>query len=344
MVDSLSLRIYRFVTTMQKDEGKFDSLYLIRSYDHIKRVPPDASTKPTPQSTTGLSRANTGSSEFGSREKRKEKGLPDVNHERAQSFEVWEVARAATAAPLYFEPMKIESTMPDKYTLFTDGGFGISNNPVRDAKIEIEKLHGDTSIGIVVSVGTARKNREERKVAFWSTIARLARYSIEMTTCPETNHDHMQHESTTLNEDERRKFSYYRLNHPGGLQTELDEWKPKKNRFRSKAAGTKTIDTITNVFNAWAKDIANRQEFQACAAKLVARRRLRKDTLGWEQYATGARYECREINCFGQYDRSQFVGHLRSSHKELDEQRVRDRELCCKKDWRYQRAREPTQR
>jgi len=68
-------------------------------------------------------------------------------------FPARQVARAASAAPTYFEPMKLPSgTNTDHYTLI-DGGV-YANNPAACALVEARTTHPDASGFLVVSLGT----------------------------------------------------------------------------------------------------------------------------------------------------------------------------------------------
>jgi predicted acylesterase/phospholipase RssA len=63
-----------------------------------------------------------------------------------------DVARATSAAPTYFEPMKISSgTNSDRYTLIDGGVF--ANNPAACALVEARTTHQDSDY-LVVSLGT----------------------------------------------------------------------------------------------------------------------------------------------------------------------------------------------
>ena len=316
-------------------KGRADALYLIRSYDHDKRDSPNHSMKPTPRSTMGSGRTNTdisANSKTTQLRRERKKIRVHINYEKASQLEVWEVARAATAAKFYFEPLKIENSRSGGFTEYTDGGMGHTNNPTRTGKQEIEDLYGSQSIGIVVSVGTARKlKKDAKKATFFSTIPETAREFSDTATDPEVIHEEMQRD----HEKNDEPFPYYRLNHPGGLQTELDEWKPKRQR----EGGAKTIADIESAFGKWAADPDNVQQFLDCAAALVARRRERMDTSKWERYATGSHYECRVRGCDPGdfFDRDQFKNHLRE-HYLLKDDDLKDEMIRCRKHWRYQAA------
>ena len=320
-------------------DGRSDQLYLIRSYDHEKRDSPDHSMRPTPRSTMRSSRTNTDISANSSATQRRrglKKGLIHVNYEKASQLEVWQVARAATAAKFYFEPLKIENARFGGFTEYTDGGMGNTNNPTRTGKQEIEDLHGYQSIGIVVSVGTARKLKENaKKAAFFSTIPDTAREFSDRATDPEVIHEGMQRD----HEKNDNPFPYYRLNHPGGLKTELDEWKPKHTMYNRKEGGSKTIADMESAFGRWAAELETIQQFQECAAALVARRRERMTTSKWERYATGSHYECRVRGCDPGdfFDRGQFKNHL-SEHHFFEGDELEEEVKECRKHWRYQAA------
>ena len=324
---------------MKSEEDRRSSrLYLIRSYDHEKQDSPDYMRRPTPRSTMRSARTNTDMSTKTNATKRKRergKSLIDINYEKAQPLEVWQVARAATAAKFYFEPMKIENARVGGSTEFTDGGFGPANNPTRTGKQEIEDLYGYDSIGIVVSVGTSRKlKKDAKKATFFSTIPDSAREFADTATDPEMIHREMQRDH-----DNHQEFPYYRLNDPGGLQTEMDEWKPKRKMYNKENGGSRTIEDMKNAFGRWAAKHDNIQQLQQCAAALVAHRRKRMLTSRWERYATGSHYECRMRGCDPGdfFDRQQFITHLQSQHN-LEGDNLNDEVCSSRKHWRYQAA------
>ena len=319
-------------------DGRSSRLYLIRSYDHNKQDSPDHSKRPTPSTTMRSARTNTNFSNNTNTTQRRQEGkksLVYVNYEKAQQLEVWQVARAATAAKFYFEPLTIENSRNGGFTEFTDGGFGHNNNPTRTGKQEIEDLHGYSSIGIVVSVGTARKLKKDAKKAnFFSTIPDSAREFADTATDPEIVHNEMQRDH-----EKHNGFPYYRLNHPGGLQTELDEWEPKRRMYSKKIGGEKTITGIEDAFAKWAAKRDNIQQLQECAAALVARRRERMDTRKWEHFATGSHFECRVKGCDPGdfFDRHQFSSHL-SEHHFFEGDELEQEVSQCRRHWRYQAA------
>jgi predicted acylesterase/phospholipase RssA len=73
-------------------------------------------------------------------------------------FPAREVARATSAAPTYFAPMRISTgTFEDHYTLIDGGVF--ANNPAACALVEARTTHRDANGFLVVSLGTGELNR-----------------------------------------------------------------------------------------------------------------------------------------------------------------------------------------
>ncbi len=72
-------------------------------------------------------------------------------------FPVREVARATSAAPTYFEPMKLPTgTFTHHFTLIDGGVF--ANNPAACALVEARTSHPDPTDFLVVSLGTGELN------------------------------------------------------------------------------------------------------------------------------------------------------------------------------------------
>ncbi len=77
-----------------------------------------------------------------------------------KDFYMWQVARATSAAPTYFEPYKLEIGQKDGadyYTLIDGGVF--ANNPGMCAYAESRVLYTDTPDILMLSLGTGELNR-----------------------------------------------------------------------------------------------------------------------------------------------------------------------------------------
>ncbi|KAI9684031.1 MAG: hypothetical protein M1822_005858 [Bathelium mastoideum] len=256
---------------------------------------------------------------------------------KSHRWQVWEVARAATAADFYFDPFKIEVQGSSEKVVFTDGGLDQTNNPVREAVEEAEDLFGPESLGAVVSVGTARGSKPSRHKLVTKIKALIAD-----KTDPEVNHRWA-----------RNKFTdspghYFRLNHLGALAMELDDWRPRERWYRrsDKAPGSRTIEEIERKFFEWVAQPACAGHLRACAEELVRRRRARtKRAAEWEHFATGIKFRCHGGGCNETFrNRDHFKTHLQDKHPtEMDlsgremEQRLKQNGWIS--EWRYQSPR-----
>src|SRR5436190_21991288 len=110
--------------SQDRKEG-LDMLYVFRSYDHIH----DAA-----ESNHTFTPLNPGPAHHGP---------------------LWEVARATSAAPRYFESIKFMNRK------FLDGGMG-ANKPGRIAYQEVHRMHGHP-LALFVSIGTGVKRNIPKK-------------------------------------------------------------------------------------------------------------------------------------------------------------------------------------
>ncbi|KAL8788948.1 MAG: hypothetical protein Q9195_007064 [Heterodermia aff. obscurata] len=320
-----------FVTSLRTHpDGDYETTYLIRSYDHEERSDPSQSAVPNRHNTALPSRSNTGRTESGRSGKVTKVEKSDTNHGKAQQFEIWEVARAATAAKFYFEPLKITIPGSRDHILFEDGGFSDANNPTLLGTQELEDLYGSDSLGIIVSVGTARKDENKKKKSFYKTIIWATKKFAAKASYPEAAHKSMKRKAKEVGLD----FSYHRLNDPGKLEIELDEWEPRKTGS-NKVSGSTTLDKIETAFNAWAAAEEAVDQLRDCAAALVKCRRSRvKDEDKWERFATGAQFTCRTRRC----DDGDFVSRKTFQEHLLQRHGGRPTGQGEENSWRYKRA------
>lgn len=299
--------------------------------------------KNPPRRATGASniisnRSNTGISSSSARRNPQRKQLVrNINYGKAQDFEIWEVARAATAAPFFFDALKIKIPGSREHMSLTDAGLGHTNNPTKEGTNEIEWAYGTESIGIVVSVGTAKRNEGDLKrgpLAFKTQLKEIA----QKATDTERVHTDMM---TTSSKD---GFPYFRLNDPDGLlKMEMDEWEPKPSRFNGGGSGSKTLERIRIAFVHWLSSDENRNLIQQCAEELVRCRRARSaNRAKWERYATGAEYICRITGCERENFDScvQFEQHLDRDHR-MKKKDLEKELIDCRRDWQYQPAPSP---
>lgn len=272
------------------------------------------------------------------------------NPDYAAPYEIWQVARATTAAPLYFDPIEISSTTATKPILhkrsssfnkkkkkkpvrndksiatFIDGGWGQTNNPSEEAYHEI--ITSNETIGTFVSVGTGRRTTDRWKSGLKNRILGL----VDEATNPEISHRRVH----ALSNQEGNGFQYYRFNELNALpDTDFDEWQPR-------SIGTRTRRKIEDAFRNWALQNDVQADFQNCAAELVRRRRLRTiDTSRWERYALGSCFDCKAKNkvCPAPadkrwYDRQEFQTHLVEAH-DASSTNINQTVEQCRTVWAY---------
>ncbi|KAL9621842.1 MAG: hypothetical protein Q9160_003815 [Pyrenula sp. 1 TL-2023] len=244
-----------------------------------------------------------------------------INYGPAERMEIWQVARAATAVPLYFRPFDGPENQEKRMKRFVDGGLGFLNNPTLEGIIEVWGLNGTDSLHVVLSVGTARTNDPQ---------GTSARENIKNLVGNGNDPQNAHNEVQRLSEG---KFKYFRLNDSKGSDVAMDECKPKG----SKQPGSETFKRLKNHFNDWVKDQTVANNLWECAVLLVQQRRARSKDLGpWETYSTGSTYSCPERGCDETLlSRHEMVSHMNNKHDENlepDDQRIKNRRDL----WQYQ--------
>jgi hypothetical protein len=270
----------RFVTTLRRTKNAAgidpERLYIIRSYDH----------KPDSSSTEDR-----------------------YNYGNAEKMELWQVARAATAAPMYFDEFKVflQERDPHEKIYFSDGGFGVTNNPTQIGKNEITTLLGDKCMGAIVSIGTARARDKRGGRSLFKRVKMFASTATDPSSV------------ANWLKDQKLEF-YWRFNDEDGLDIELDDWKP--NGWTTKHPGRATLAKIKNGFYQWACNIENMREIEACARELVTQRRSRiADRSRWQRFASGGfQYRCTHRDCEEtHYDsRLLFDEHWERDHQDFE--------------------------
>jgi uncharacterized protein len=118
----------------------------------------------------------------------------DAKAHASHDYKLWEVARASSAAPTYFEPHLITNRTGDKTFPLIDGGV-VANNPGMCAFADVER-HGESRDVVMVSVGTgtAKKEFEWPGVQHWG-VAQWARpiFSLLMDASSQAIHFELRH-------------------------------------------------------------------------------------------------------------------------------------------------------
>jgi hypothetical protein len=246
------------------------------------------------------------------------------NPGEADRFEIWEVARATSAAPSYFQPMVIGT---DSYY---DGGVG-NNNPVTLTTQEVRTKErvktANQALSILISIGTGLKpttreviNHRFPRISEWGPLKKISK-EIKNVLSPVTDSENHHNQAVEL--FEATGFDqYYRWNggeEVGGLK--LDEWheKPKKNNFDKEGDKLTTAQFIRRYVDEFMKRPEIATKVKQAAQQLVNQRRARIAYLPehglWHRFA-----HCTEIQCpFCQEEkwcptRRELCDHIRLVH------------------------------
>ncbi|KAF5692234.1 calcium-independent phospholipase A2-gamma [Fusarium denticulatum] len=255
----------------------------------------------------------------------------------AHTTAIWEVARATTAAPRYFESIKIIGRK------FLDGGM-VANNPSLITIREIHNLHGLVP-ALFVSIGTglkvsadAQKNgapkeangeiKSLKRAATRDDVRRkqfLKKY-IEigkewknwMVDC-----EGMNGTNGWRGHCKAIKFTehLYRLNVEGTLHTiPLDDWRPSN-------TGEDTLKFIKDQTKQYLAGPRVNEYITSIARKAVEVRRQRAATEQWERFAVDVVYRCPDCDN-NKYDtRAKLREHLQKGTEHRKEKIVDGRDL-----------------
>jgi len=180
----------------------------------------------------------------------------------ASDLQIWEVARATSAAPLLFPEMKVQGQ------IFVDGGL-TTNNPCQDALRDVAFVHHDKlKDTCLVSIGSGifRDQRlpnpklfgRERKIWNASHILVLFRNIVTQTETTDTDI----HE---LSLD--HGFPYFRFNPDLDRDISLDEWTKQHGSNGSKKGGTlRDIDRLTDIY---LENEKIKKSLRKCASAIV---------------------------------------------------------------------------
>ncbi|RDW86016.1 hypothetical protein BP5796_04341 [Coleophoma crateriformis] len=198
-------------------------------------------------------------------------------------YEIWEVARATSAAPGYFKPLIIEGE--EKEVQFMDGGLEY-NNPSLLAFYEMEYMakntHATRNIelrGCLVSIGcgiSAFDVFPEDKQWPATRYIKLLRAFRKIATDTEKAHKDVK-AATDLHQ-----FPYYRFNVDKGLEkVMLDDWGYKRREFvedgEQKSERLRTFEYFRRVTLNYLEQPNVKEKMRDCAKLLVRYHRQRRE-------------------------------------------------------------------
>ncbi|MCJ1428057.1 hypothetical protein MMC29_005964 [Sticta canariensis] len=144
--------------------------------------------------------------------------LLDRNPGLAHDIPIWQVARATSAAPTYFEPPKTGDLE------YLDGGMG-ANNPCEEIYDEVRRMNNGSKncVRVILSIGTGRNHKTARFSGegisrYWNYLNWAKKWATD------SQEAHLRMLKTQEWESER--FHYFRLDVEEGLDDmKLDEWR-----------------------------------------------------------------------------------------------------------------------
>jgi hypothetical protein len=215
----------------------------------------------------------------------------------ASVAKVWKVARATSAAPLYFSKQIIGNSR------YLDGGMGCKN-PAELMSHEIKGVHGREP-DLILSIGTGTKPRadnesgEQHKARKHKlldnarSVLHAAKTLPDIATESEKFHLRLKSNLDSLRtRGDKVHPMYFRFNVPDLGTMELDAWKSSENS--KKPDGQQTLRELHNKTLRYLDDDSVQKGLEACAKELVRIRRERAATERWEQFATYTTYFCPE--------------------------------------------------
>ncbi len=264
----------------------------------------------------------------------------------ASMVSIWEVARATSAAPGYFSPIRIKTGRGPEAITFKDGGFG-SNNPSEEAYKDILNKHGgimNMNIGPFISIGTGKTplHMFGRNPGHLRDVIANVKTAFKLPSRTLKAHQNMLHHADPPNGEVQ--FPYYRFD--GGTQLgeiDLGDWESHRLAGftgRDATSGRKTLEKIEAAIREYLADQDVQNDLMICAKLLVDRRRLRtRSASDWDRYASYSHYVCDVRGCSNRSANTahDFKEHLRRHHKyqladPVIEKKVRE---CRRVQWLY---------
>ncbi|KAI0126158.1 acyl transferase/acyl hydrolase/lysophospholipase [Xylariales sp. AK1849] len=248
----------------------------------------------------------------------------------ADETPTWEVARATSAAPRYFESIKIGEWK------HLDGGL-YNNNPSLSALREICRREVERVPAIFVSIGTGKKakNQASRPALNLRDYGRSDKIDAVRRKQAFKKYWEIARHATKFMSDTEGEIGWngwkshcgalklqqgFRLNVEGGLvDVPLDDWRPAK-------SGADTLEVIRQHTQAYLDKDEVQAEIKRIAEILVDIRRRRAATERWEQFATDVTYRCLVEDCPRHHSdyktRPELRQHIAEDSKHYDNREV----------------------
>ncbi|KAI9843047.1 MAG: hypothetical protein M1837_006678 [Sclerophora amabilis] len=229
----------------------------------------------------------------------------------AHRLPIWQVARATSAAPTYFNSITIENRK------FGDGGFG-TNNPTDEIYHEVRLMNGDESahVALVLSIGTGKNPVHRFSDKVFGKFSQIPGALKKLAVDCERVHEGM------TRRREPGGMRYFRFNVDSDVlrKISLDEWKAPNWRHKENL----TLENITKATEKYLEESEVQRSLQDVARLLVKSRRERCRTPTWKLASTGMLYRCQHPGCPSQKSQKMRISqknleaHLKSAHGVVD--------------------------
>ena len=248
-------------------QGHTGSAKIFRTYQQSfeKDVSP---SKPTEKQTfgEGLSSSNPTGNQTSERDLLFSKPTKNQTSERdpplskpTRNYHIWEVARATSAAPGYFDPMVIGRSS------YIDGGFG-NNNPslhaFREVQVVREAKSPRTQLSrpLIVSIGSGSRSIDST-ISSFSKLKQIMLVARSLISDTQLVHESM----VTL--EKHQEVEYFRFEVDAGLAHVLiDSWEVKK---RNGKKVWSTVEHITEATETYLRQQTVVDQLRRCARLLV---------------------------------------------------------------------------
>ena len=233
-------------------QGHTGSAKIFRTYQQSfeKDVSP---SKPTEKQTfgEGLSSSNPTGNQTSERD--------PLFSKPTRNYHIWEVARATSAAPGYFDPMVIGRSS------YIDGGFG-NNNPslhaFREVQVVREAKSPRTQLSrpLIVSIGSGSRSID-------STISSFSKLKHIMLVARSLISDTQPVHASMVTLGKHQEVEYFRFEVDAGLAHVLiDSWEVKK---RNGKKVWSTVEHITEATETYLRQQTVVDQLRRCARLLV---------------------------------------------------------------------------
>ncbi len=264
----------------------------------------------------------------------------------AVTLPIWQVARATSAAPIYFPPIEIPRGDESGTVTFKDGGFG-SNNPSERIYDDVIDKHGGKiqNMGPFISIGTGIPPIEmfpKKRARLGDPRNALTNFKAALKFPSRTTNVHQRMLQLSFN-DNIEHFPYFRFDGGERLgEIPLDEWKGHRLTWltgKEKTPGWTTLEKIYVATAAYLADPKVQRDLTECARILVRRRQLRmRNSSEWDRYASFSYYDCNVDGCDRPRSNKvhEFREHLRKFHPNTADHEIEQRVKECRRVyWKY---------